>query len=185
MLRNVWLSVSRALSTYRSVPYVEKGKWILRRIPTEQRPNSIAEPTNLVQEHLNDSSMHLNLPKGWRKAHALPQWKRQNFALREKFPEGWRPPRKLNRDEMDELRALKNSQRSLSNKDLADHFKISPEAVRRILKSKWRPTENEAKNQSERWKRRGKKLRMQSRLINPGHGVNSLRKIEDPSEKVF
>lgn len=37
---------------------------------------------------------------------------------------------------------------------LADHFKVSAEAVRRILKSKWRADEDVLKQKQERWERR-------------------------------
>jgi methylphosphotriester-DNA--protein-cysteine methyltransferase len=37
---------------------------------------------------------------------------------------------------------------------LADFFKISPEAIRRILKSKWRPSPKEEADRMQRWQRR-------------------------------
>ncbi|EJD55493.1 hypothetical protein AURDEDRAFT_109802 [Auricularia subglabra TFB-10046 SS5] len=61
--------------------------------------------------------------------------------MKKRFPEGWQPPKKLSRDAMDGLRALHNHNPELfSTPVLADKFKISPEAVRRILKSKWVPS---------------------------------------------
>jgi hypothetical protein len=41
---------------------------------------------------------------------------------------------------------------------LAKEFKVSPEAIRRILKSKWRPTAEEAAARNERWTKRGEKI---------------------------
>jgi hypothetical protein len=41
---------------------------------------------------------------------------------------------------------------------LAKEFKVSPEAIRRILKSKWRPTADEAAARNERWTKRGEKI---------------------------
>ena len=37
---------------------------------------------------------------------------------------------------------------------LAERFKVSPEVIRRILKSKWRPTEEEAEERRKRWAKR-------------------------------
>ncbi|ODQ68385.1 hypothetical protein NADFUDRAFT_6369, partial [Nadsonia fulvescens var. elongata DSM 6958] len=85
----------------------------------------------------------------------LPDWKRQMFALREKFNgQTWNPTKKVSRDTMDLIRLLKQSNPGLKSSEIADRFRISPESVRRILKSKWVPNETEASNISDRWKRR-------------------------------
>ena len=41
---------------------------------------------------------------------------------------------------------------------LAEHFKVSPEAIRRILKSKWRPSDEEYEARMERWNKRGERI---------------------------
>jgi hypothetical protein len=41
---------------------------------------------------------------------------------------------------------------------LAQYFKISPEAIRRILKSKWRPSDEEHEERLRRWDKRGEKI---------------------------
>ena len=65
-------------------------------------------------------------------------------SLRQQFPAGWSPPRKLSREAMDGLRFLHRIDPSaFSTPVLADRFRISPEAVRRILKSKWAPSREE------------------------------------------
>ncbi|KAI0792386.1 hypothetical protein C8Q75DRAFT_692771, partial [Abortiporus biennis] len=65
-------------------------------------------------------------------------------TLKEAFPEGWNPPRKLSRDAMQGLRALHHHDpETFSTAVLAEKFKISPEAVRRILKSKWQPSKEQ------------------------------------------
>lgn len=62
-------------------------------------------------------------------------------ALQKLFPTGWSPPKKLSRQAMDGLRQLHRFDPDMfTTPVLADKFKISPEAVRRILKSKWEPT---------------------------------------------
>jgi hypothetical protein len=41
---------------------------------------------------------------------------------------------------------------------LAQHFKVSPDAIRRILKSKWRPTDEEQEERLKRWDQRGERI---------------------------
>ncbi|KAF8919746.1 hypothetical protein CPB85DRAFT_1153068, partial [Mucidula mucida] len=66
---------------------------------------------------------------------------RHRQVIKEKFPDGWNPPRKLSREAMDGLRSLHQFEPDkFTTPFLADKFKISPEAVRRILKAKWEPT---------------------------------------------
>lgn len=83
------------------------------------------------------------------------------FALREKFHDkgGWNPSKKLSREAMDGIRSIKASNPELSSGDIASYFKVSPEAIRRILRSKWRPSPKEQTNISERWERRGQRLK--------------------------
>ena len=62
--------------------------------------------------------------------------------MKEKFPEGWNPPRRLSRGDMNTIRRLHSlDQVQFSTPNLAEQFKISAEAVRRILKSKFRTDE--------------------------------------------
>ncbi|CDO70493.1 hypothetical protein BN946_scf184569.g36 [Trametes cinnabarina] len=62
-------------------------------------------------------------------------------TMKRKFPEGWAPPRKISREAMDSLRELHAlDPRTFSTPVLAERFRISKEAVRRILKSKWEPS---------------------------------------------
>lgn len=69
------------------------------------------------------------------------RWAKHRASLKAKFPEGWAPPHKLSRAAMDGLRALHaHDPDTFATPVLADKFRISPEAVRRILRSKWEPT---------------------------------------------
>ncbi|GAA6015310.1 hypothetical protein JCM10207_008944 [Rhodosporidiobolus poonsookiae] len=71
-------------------------------------------------------------------APALPAWKTQQLALRAKFPSGWAPPKRLSREAMDLVRSLARADPAqYTTAALAERFRISPEAVRRILKSRW------------------------------------------------
>ncbi|KAF2096395.1 hypothetical protein NA57DRAFT_21314, partial [Rhizodiscina lignyota] len=86
-------------------------------------------------------------------------WQVQKAALNSKFPTGWSPRKRLSPDAMDGIRALHAQDPvSFSTAVLAEHFKVSPEAVRRILKSKWRPTEAEQEDKRLRWDRRGERI---------------------------
>ncbi|GAA5867258.1 hypothetical protein JCM8547_003138 [Rhodosporidiobolus lusitaniae] len=90
----------------------------------------------------------------------LPEWKRQQLALRQKFPEGWEPPKRISREAMDLIRELAASDRTKYTAPvLAARFKISPEAVRRILKSRFElsPAER-AKREARRREERARSI---------------------------
>jgi hypothetical protein len=84
-------------------------------------------------------------------------WGVQKSALANKFGDaGWQPRKRLSPDTLEGIRTLHQSDKtSYSTEILAEHFKITPEAIRRILKSKWRPNEKEAERRRKRWERRG------------------------------
>lgn len=86
-------------------------------------------------------------------------WKAQKAALKEKFPEGWRPKKRLSPDALAGIRAL-NAQfpEVYTTQALAEKFQMDPEAIRRILKSKWVPNAVEEEDRQERWFRRGKSV---------------------------
>lgn len=82
-------------------------------------------------------------------------WQIQKDALNQKFKEGWSPPKKLSPDAMDGIRQLHAvAPNKFTTPVLAEQFKVSPEAIRRILKSKWQPTEEEAEDRRIRWRKR-------------------------------
>jgi hypothetical protein len=85
-----------------------------------------------------------------------PLWKIQKEALKEKFPDGWKPRKRLSPDALAGIRAL-NAQfpEVYTTSTLASRFEVSPENIRRILKSKWQPNADEEKGRQERWFKRG------------------------------
>ncbi|KAG6007495.1 hypothetical protein E4U21_005963 [Claviceps maximensis] len=87
------------------------------------------------------------------------QWQIQKEALKAKFPDGWAPRKRLSPDALAGIRAL-NAQFPdvYTTKALADKFAISPEAIRRVLRSKWTPSAEEEQDRQERWFRRGKQV---------------------------
>lgn len=86
-------------------------------------------------------------------------WAVQKARLKEKFPEGWKPRKRLSPDALAGLRAL-NAQFPdvYTTEALAAKFEMSAEAVRRILRSKWQPDEGEEKERHDRWHRRGMQI---------------------------
>ncbi|KAI0392480.1 hypothetical protein F5Y17DRAFT_436199 [Xylariaceae sp. FL0594] len=83
-------------------------------------------------------------------------WQIQKAALKEKFPEGWRPRKRLSPDALDGIRALHAQfPEQYTTEVLARNFEVTPEAIRRILKSKWTPSPEEEAERQERWFKRG------------------------------
>jgi hypothetical protein len=86
-------------------------------------------------------------------------WQVQKHALTKKFPPGWVPRKRLSPDTVEGIRNLHAQYPTkYTTPVLADQFKVSPEAIRRILKSKWRPSDEEEEERRERWEKRGKKI---------------------------
>ncbi|KAK4242117.1 hypothetical protein C8A03DRAFT_11672 [Achaetomium macrosporum] len=86
-------------------------------------------------------------------------WMIQKEALKKKFPGGWSPRKKLSPDALIGIRMLhKQFPEEYTTEVLAKKFEVSPEAIRRILKSKWTPDPEEELKRQERWFNRGKKV---------------------------
>jgi len=82
-------------------------------------------------------------------------WQIQKDALKSKFKDGWNPTKKLSPDALDGIRHLHAmAPDRFTTPVLAEQFKVSPEAVRRILKSKWKASESEMENRRKRWEKR-------------------------------
>lgn len=84
----------------------------------------------------------------------------QKEALKKKLGgQAWNPRKKLSPDTMEGIRHLHSTQPDKFNTPvLAQHFKISPDGIRRILKSKWRPSDQEYESRMERWNKRGERI---------------------------
>ncbi|KAM0787850.1 hypothetical protein ACM66B_003903 [Microbotryomycetes sp. NB124-2] len=89
-----------------------------------------------------------------------PEWLKHRQAMKQKFLEGWRPPKRLSREAMSLIRTLNKSQPQVyTTAVLSKQFKVSAEAVRRILKSKFELSEEEqAKREEKRKAERTKAL---------------------------
>ena len=106
--------------------------------------------------------------RGGQKDYEWPQWQIQKSALTKKFDNAaWNPRKRLSPDALEGIREL---HRQYPNKYttpiLAEQFEVSPEAIRRILKSKWRPSEEEEFDRRRRWDKRGESI--WARWVNMG-----------------
>ncbi|KAJ5172845.1 Neugrin-like protein [Penicillium capsulatum] len=127
-----------------------------------------------------------------KKKKKLDHWQAQKGALEKKFPSGWNPPKKLSPDAMDGIRHLHaTSPERFTTEILAEEFKVSPESIRRILKSKWRPSESEMDSRRKRWEKRHERiwsqmaelgLRPKTKKARPLSDVNALYKKDHQEE---
>ncbi|KAK7047352.1 Required for respiratory growth protein 9 mitochondrial [Paramarasmius palmivorus] len=86
-------------------------------------------------------------------------------AMQKNFPDGWNPPKKLSREAMEGLRELHHlDKEKFSTPVLAEKFRISPEAVRRILKSKWEQPKEKREKLAERDRQHASLTRLKERL---------------------
>ncbi|GAB7360408.1 hypothetical protein MBLNU230_g8365t1 [Neophaeotheca triangularis] len=87
------------------------------------------------------------------------RWQIQKDALESKLgDQPWNPRKRLSPDTLDGIRALHASNpNAYSTEVLSEHFKVTPENIRRILKSKWRPNADEVEDRRARWEKRGVK----------------------------
>jgi hypothetical protein len=86
-------------------------------------------------------------------------WQIQKAALKEKFKDGWNPRKKLSPDALAGIRAIHAQfPEQYTTSVLAEKFEVSPETIRRILKSRWTPKEEEALDRQRRWFLRGQKV---------------------------
>ena len=98
-------------------------------------------------------------PTTYQKKKKPESWQIQKEALKQKFEGGWNPPKKLSPDALDGIRHLHAmAPDRFTTPVLAEEFKISPEAIRRILKSKWRASEAQMDDRRKRWEKRHDKI---------------------------
>lgn len=86
-------------------------------------------------------------------------WQAQKAALKDKFQNGWSPRKRLSPDALAGIRAIHAQfPEQYPTSVLAEKFQVSPESIRRILKSNWMPKENEELDRQRRWFNRGQKV---------------------------
>ncbi|ODV97460.1 hypothetical protein PACTADRAFT_49181 [Pachysolen tannophilus NRRL Y-2460] len=139
-----------------------KNSWVLPKIVEDNEDQVKGKQVNGKFSVINHGT---SVPKNWRSIESLPSWKRQKFALKEKFgSERWNPQKKLSREAQNMIRSLNKNYPNLKVEYFAEKFQMSPEAIRRILKSKWQPTEIEENSILMRWQKRGE-LQLKSKLV--------------------
>ena len=110
--------------------------------PPSLKPHSdsaIAEPSLSLTEQEHLPIHHISKRAIRRPTPVAVRTHRER--MKNSFPEGWSPPHKLSRQAMDGLRVLHmHDPEKFSTPLLAERFRVSPEAVRRILRSKWEPS---------------------------------------------
>ncbi|KAJ8108719.1 hypothetical protein OPT61_g7978 [Boeremia exigua] len=96
----------------------------------------------------------------WVNHSSRPAWQAEKDAIKKKLDgEAWNPRKKLSPDTMEGIRHLHQTQpEKFTTPVLAEHFKVSSEAIRRILKSKWRPSDEEHDERMRRWDKRGERI---------------------------
>ena len=113
-----------------------------------------------------------------------PAWALQKAALAARFPDGWVPRKRVSPDALAGVRALHASDPvAYSTPTLAAHFKISPEAIRRILRSKWTPNEQEAEDRRLRWERRGVRKWEEMAAKGIGAAKNKLAQVRNAAKR--
>ena len=113
------------------------------------RDNNGGEKTgNEVQRRHRDASQNKEM------------WMKHANSLKRKYPDGWQPKNKLSRGAMIGIKELHEfNSVEFSVDSLSKRFKRSPESIRRILKSKWVPSEERASKQNERVAERAERRR--------------------------
>ncbi|KAG8978317.1 Required for respiratory growth protein 9 mitochondrial, partial [Tulasnella sp. 427] len=124
--------------------FSEKGKAAARPFDDLELEEDEVEFTKPIEEDLpEDSAKPSNSAtgqKGLQRDPVSEAYIAHRATMKRKFPDGWNPPKKLSRQLMDDMRSMKSVNPEKFTTDvLAAHFRVSPEAVRRILKSKWTP----------------------------------------------
>ncbi|KAG6884384.1 hypothetical protein C0993_011676 [Termitomyces sp. T159_Od127] len=157
-LRKVSLCCRATLVRLYSIPisHDSRRKWALEGLP---RPRSILDdddtPVDLSEDddavngvRPNTPPLHLRQPP---KKPTPREYKVHREVIKKNFPGGWNPPHKVSREAMEGIRQMHRlDPEKFSTPLLAEKFKISPEAVRRILKSRWEPSREKRLKLAER-----------------------------------
>ena len=158
-------TLSRPFSSTPPTPY-KKTKGIPPRRPDWSRRPSPSILPPLPRAPLNSAPASLHPPPP-RDEKGRPRWEIDRASLAAALPwdpttspSRWSPPRKLSREALSLVRLLHKSDPDLfSTPVLAERFRVSAEAIRRILKSRFElpgaeADRREAKRKEERIKER-------------------------------
>ncbi|KAJ5205219.1 Neugrin-related protein [Penicillium cf. griseofulvum] len=147
-----------------------------RAFRNETRREADKEPRKRWQDRAEKAKQLLDT-RGKKKPES---WQVQKAALKEKFAGGWNPPKKLSPDALDGIRHLHaKAPEQFTTAVLADEFEVSPEAIRRILKSKWRPSEDEMESRRKRWENRHDRIWSRMAELGLRPSTNRTRPLSD------
>lgn len=122
---------------------------------SQTRTDPSRNPPDAKSKNQKSPRMLQQLQQSQQKKKKREGWQIQKDALKSKFKEGWNPTKKLSPDALDGMRHLHAmAPDRFTTPVLAEQFKVSPEAVRRILKSKWKASESEMEDRRKRWEKR-------------------------------
>ncbi|KAL8721516.1 MAG: hypothetical protein Q9225_001815 [Loekoesia sp. 1 TL-2023] len=132
------------------------------RTPSDPNTRSVAQRSNARRPNRRQSSPE-ERSKFIRQKPPIAKretWQIQKDALSSKFGSaGWAPRKRLSPDALEGVRALHAQYpEKYTTPILANYFEVSTEAIRRILKSKWRPNDKEVANRRQRWDKRGERI---------------------------
>lgn len=150
---------SRSPSTPQSRPFRERTSYQSQDSQDFRARASRREDASDLQTRRSESHDREIALRKQRQEEEAEVWRNQRSALKTKFPTGWSPPKRLSPEALEGIRAL-NAQYpdQFTTPVLAAHFQVSPESIRRILKSTWRPSGEEDEERRQRWERRGESV---------------------------
>jgi len=141
---------------------LNKRAFLIQMINKKCNPNLLlTNPLSIRKKKINPEEISLNngnniinYDPDWREKENLPGWLRHRFAMKERTEfKYWRPHKKVSREVMDKIRWLHNKLPEEYNAEkLSKHFKISPESIRRILKSRFIPDSEVLERQEQKYK---------------------------------
>ncbi|KAG4304011.1 hypothetical protein PORY_002534 [Pneumocystis oryctolagi] len=143
--------LSRKITNLGSNIKKKRKKWVLPPLSNSKEMDNVMLKKETLLKTPHQKLINYNSKKN----NSLKLWKKQKIALKEKFPEGWNPLKKLSPDTINQIKILRQENPTYTASILSNMFKVSPEAIRRILKSKWQPSPEEYADKLARWKKRG------------------------------
>lgn len=158
---------SEKLGIQRTVEEIRKDEIVRKRIEKRLRERRERDKDKELRkwDNMISSKQEPELEQEEVEEDTRPDWKKHKEAIKERFPGGWAPPKRISREAMDLLRtAHKVDPETNSVPVLSQRFKISPEAVRRVLKSRFELDRNE------RDKRENKRKEERMRQVSAGNG---------------
>ena len=130
--------------------------------PRLPRISDQATPTTQTQGAKPRTPPHQLVPSPRSKDSSSPPlvpWQAQKAAIAAKYPTGYAPSKRLSPDAITGIRALHAQlPAEYHTRKLAEEFQVSPEAISRILRTKWTPSAEEEADRARRWLKRGESV---------------------------